>query len=272
VTATLAGYAYVTEIEAWTPSAPDVAAPSVPAGLAATAVGSTQVNLTWTAATDNVGVAGYRVYRGGTLVGSPAGASYSDTGLTAATTYSYTVAACDTAGNCSAQSTAASATTGAAAAASSNVALASAGAVATASSTLAGHPVTAVNNDERTGGNYSNGLSWVDATANSYPDWVQINLAGSRTIDRVVLYTMQDNYTNPVEPTDVLTFSKYGVTGFTVETWNGSAWVTQATVTGNNLVKRTVTFGAVTTDRIRVSVTATLAGYAYVTEIEAWGN
>jgi len=66
--------------------------------------------------------------------------------------------------------------------------------------------------------------------------------------------------------------TKYGITGFTVQTWNGSAWVTQATITGNNLVKRTVTFGAVATDRIRINVTSSPDGYSYVSEIEAWGH
>ncbi|MBK8570745.1 MAG: hypothetical protein IPN81_12810 [Nitrosomonadales bacterium] len=66
-----------------------------------------------------------------------------------------------------------------------------------------------------------------------------------------MVYTLQDNYTNPIEPTDTLTFSTWGVTGFTVQGWNGSAWITLATVSGNNLVKRTVNFAAFTTDRIR---------------------
>jgi hypothetical protein len=48
--------------------------------------------------------------------------------------------------------------------------------------------------------------------------------------------------------------------------------VTLATVSGNNLVKRTVTFAAFTTDRIRVNVTGALNGYSRITEIEAWGN
>ena len=56
-----------------------------------------------------------------------------------------------------------------------------------------------------------------------------------------------------------MTFSLYGIIDFTVQGWNGSAWVTLATVTGNNLVKRTVTFTAFTTDRIRVNVTNALA-------------
>ena len=75
------------------------------------AASSTQINLTWAASTDNVGVTGYRVYRGATLVGSPTTTSYSDTGLTPSTAYSYTVKAADAAGNLSAASNTASATT-----------------------------------------------------------------------------------------------------------------------------------------------------------------
>ena len=157
---------------------------------------------------------------------------------------------------------------------STNVALASAGAVATASSTLSsGYPVTSVNNNVRTGAGWGNGSAgWRDATNGVFPDWVQIAFNGVKTIDRVVVYTMQNNWTSPVEPTDTLTFSLYGVTAFTVQTWNGSAWVTQATITGNNLVKRTVTFPAVSTDRIRVNVNGAADGNSRIMEIEAWGK
>ena len=90
---------------------PSTRSPRVPTGLAANPVSGTQVNLTWTASTDNVAVTGYKVYRDGSLVASPAGASYSDTGLAAGTSYSYRVAAYDAAGNTSAQCGAVSATT-----------------------------------------------------------------------------------------------------------------------------------------------------------------
>ena len=105
--------AWVMQVVAFkaTGAAPDTTPPSVPAGLSATAVSSTQINLSWTASTDNVGVTGYDVFRNGTQVGTTTTTSYQDTGLTAGTTYSYTVAAYDAAGNVSAQSTAASATT-----------------------------------------------------------------------------------------------------------------------------------------------------------------
>ena len=153
-----------------------------------------------------------------------------------------------------------------------NVALASVGAVASASSSYSSaYPAAAINNNQRAGAVWGNGGGWDDATASSFPDWVQINLNGSKTLDHVVVYTLQDNYSNPVEPTDTMTFSLYGVTDFTVQGWNGSAWVTLGSVSGNNLVKRTVTFSAFTTDRIRVNITGALASYSRLTEVEAWG-
>jgi len=100
-----------TSASATTQVAPDTTPPSVPAGLTATATSSSQINLSWTASTDNVGVTGYNVYRNGTQIATSATTSYSDTGLSASTSYSYTVSAFDAAGNNSAQSTSASATT-----------------------------------------------------------------------------------------------------------------------------------------------------------------
>ena len=98
-----------------TPVPPDTLPPSVPQNLTATAASSTQVNLSWNASTDAGGgvVAGYTVFRNGVEVTSVAGTSYNDTGLTANTTYSYTVLAFDDAvpANESAQSSAANVTT-----------------------------------------------------------------------------------------------------------------------------------------------------------------
>jgi hypothetical protein len=77
------------------------------------------VSLSWNAATGDVGVAGYDVYRNGTEVASTKSTSYRDTGLTNGTSYSYTVAAYDAAGNTSAQSSSVEATPQAAAGAPS---------------------------------------------------------------------------------------------------------------------------------------------------------
>lgn len=94
----------------------DTTPPSVPGGLAAPSKTATTVNLAWSAATDNSGgsgVAGYDVYRNGSLVGSPSATQYTDGGLTASTAYTYTVRARDNAGNASAQSGSISVTTAA---------------------------------------------------------------------------------------------------------------------------------------------------------------
>lgn len=91
-------------------SLPDTVAPTVPTGLTAAAVSTSTISLSWNAASDNVAVTGYKIYRGGTQLGTTAGTSYSDTTVTTGTTYSYTVAAFDAAGNNSAQSTATSIT------------------------------------------------------------------------------------------------------------------------------------------------------------------
>ena len=96
----------------------DTTAPSTPANLSATAISDSQINLSWTASTDNVGVLQYRLERclGSSCtnfaqIATPTGTSYSNTGLSANTTYRYRVRAADAAGNVSGYSNIASATT-----------------------------------------------------------------------------------------------------------------------------------------------------------------
>ena len=99
--------------------APDTTAPSVPTGLVATAVSSSQITLTWAAASDpsvpgqeTGGVMGYKLYRSGVLRATLGNVlTYDDTGLSASTQYPYRVAAVDAAGNASAQSAQVVATT-----------------------------------------------------------------------------------------------------------------------------------------------------------------
>ncbi len=98
----------------------DTQKPSAPTGLQAAPSG-TSVSLSWTAATDNIGVRAYDVLRGGTKVGTVSGTAsaapattFVDSGLTANTAYTYTVTARDAAGNTSAASAPVSTTTGAA--------------------------------------------------------------------------------------------------------------------------------------------------------------
>lgn len=81
---------------------------------------------------------------------------------------------------------------------------------------------------------------WNDASPDTYPAWLQITSPAPVTLPGVTVLSNADGV-----PSD-----------FTVSTWDGSAWVTRATVTGNTGVQRAVTFPQeVTTDRVRITVT-----------------
>jgi glucose/arabinose dehydrogenase len=104
-----------------TSQTPDTQKPTAPTSLTASAVSSSQINLSWTASQDNVGVVGYRVERcsgaGCTnfaQVGTPTATTFSDTGLLASTSYSYRVRAVDAVPNLSDYSNVATTTTQAA--------------------------------------------------------------------------------------------------------------------------------------------------------------
>jgi glucose/arabinose dehydrogenase len=79
----------------------DTQAPTAPTELESSSKTSSSVQLTWTASTDDVGVYEYDIYRNGSLAGSTSATSFKVTGLTANTTYSFTVKARDLAGNIS---------------------------------------------------------------------------------------------------------------------------------------------------------------------------
>ncbi|OMD36946.1 glycoside hydrolase family 5 [Paenibacillus borealis] len=91
----------------------DTSAPTTPTNLISSSKTATSVSLAWAASTDNVGVTGYDIYNGTALAGSSTTTSYTVTGLTANTAYSFTVKAKDAANNISAASTALSVTTSA---------------------------------------------------------------------------------------------------------------------------------------------------------------
>ena len=83
-----------------TPSpTPDATAPTGPSSLSASATSTSQINLSWPAATDNVGVSSYVLTRNGTQIYTGTALSFSDTGLSASTSYTYKVIAKDAVGN-----------------------------------------------------------------------------------------------------------------------------------------------------------------------------
>ena len=154
-----------------------------------------------------------------------------------------------------------------------NVGAASYGGTATASSTInANYPASGVIDGNRAATNWGTGTGWNDATAGVYPDSVVLNFGVNQSISEVDVYSLQDNYTSPVEPTDTMTFTAYGLTNFQVQYWNGAAWVDVpgGVITGNNLVKRKVVFAPIVTDQIRILVNSTADGvYSRIAEVEA---
>jgi len=102
---------YSALVGATTRAAADTQAPTVPAGLAASAVTSTTVTLSWRASSDDVGVIAYDIYSGSTQVGSSASPGATLSNLLPGTTYGFTVRARDAAGNVSAASGGISVTT-----------------------------------------------------------------------------------------------------------------------------------------------------------------
>ena len=151
---------------------------------------------------------------------------------------------------------------------SANLASAANGAVATASSTISPFVASNAINGDHVG----NASCWADDTSFGYPDWIQVEFAGSKTISEIDVFGLQQNHSNPVEPTATMT-SSYALTNFEVQYWTGSAWATVpgADVTGNDKVWRKFTFAPLSTSKIRVYVTSVVGdNRSQVVEIEAY--
>ena len=156
-----------------------------------------------------------------------------------------------------------------------NVALTANGATATASSTWSNPPYSylpsSVNNGDHRGLNPGNNSNWA-SNGTSLPQWMEVAFASSKTINEIDVFSLQDNYMNPIEPTETTTFSLYGLTAFEVQYWTGSAWATVpgGSVSSNNKVWKKITFAPLTTTKIRVYITATSDAWSRLVEVEAW--
>ncbi|HEU4713033.1 MAG TPA: discoidin domain-containing protein [Pyrinomonadaceae bacterium] len=152
-----------------------------------------------------------------------------------------------------------------------NVASAANGATATASSSFSGFAASgAINGDRKGLYVWQNGY-WSTASA-GFPAWLEVQFSGSKTIREIDVFTLQDNYNAPVEPTESMTFSVGGLTGYEVQYWTGSAWapVPDTSVNGNNRVWKKFTFAPLTTTKIRVLSSSSPDNYSRLTEVEAW--
>ena len=227
----------------------DTTPPTVPTGLSAHAVSSGQIDLLWSASTDNVGVTGYAVFRNGAQVGSTPVGSDSDTGLLANTTYAYTVAAYDAAGNGSAQSAQVTATTLAAGAPGDIVALPMpligrfAGVNAFADNDLDGTLIDFGANRARDDVYDGWGHYWRNLNL-PYPAWVAYDLSAVPVQQRgpvlVAFYNESDGYDNGPSSFTPLSYNEpqdYFIEGNAAPGSTSGApssgWVTLLAVSGN---------------------------------------
>jgi hypothetical protein len=149
-----------------------------------------------------------------------------------------------------------------------NVAASANGGVASASSTIGGS--SAANGNDGVIGASTASTTWTDSTPGSFPDTFQVLFDSTYTIAKVIVYSAQDGPSFTSTPSDSLTASVNELVTFDVQGWNGSSWDTLASISGNNLVKRTIWFAPYTTDRVRLSISAVGTSYSIVDELEAY--
>jgi hypothetical protein len=152
-----------------------------------------------------------------------------------------------------------------------NIALAANGSVAVASSIYSSQFIAANAND----GDRKGIVYWNDGTPNNFPDWLEVDFNGTKLLREIDVFTVQDNYQTPSEPTPGMTFTLYGLRNFEVQYWTGSAWadIPGGAVTNNNLVWRQFTFAAISTSKIRVLTSVTADGkWSRIAEVEAYAN
>lgn len=143
-----------------------------------------------------------------------------------------------------------------------NVALSSAGSTATASSTAAGFDPNNVLNGQTSSEAWGTpGVGWQDATADTFPDTLTINFGTARTIDKLVLYTL-DSATQPA--------STAGVRDYTVNYWDGANWKLLTSVSGNTQGTITSSFGPINTSQLQINITAANASTSNVVQVQAF--
>jgi chitodextrinase len=229
--------------------------PTPPGNLTVTSKTTTSVSLSWTASTDDTGVAGYDVRQAGAVVGSPTGTSHTVSGLTPNTSYSFSVVARDNAGNLSTPSNVVTTTTNA----------------PPANTNLAqGRPTAESGHVQSYGsGNVvdGNANSYWESPNNVFPQWVQVDLGAATSVGRVVLKLPPQS----AWQTRTQTLSIQGSTnGSTWSTLSGSAGRVFNPATGNAV---TITFTATSTRYVRVNVTGNTGWPAgQLSELEVYAS
>jgi RHS repeat-associated protein len=155
-----------------------------------------------------------------------------------------------------------------------NVALSANGGQAFASSTLnSNYPASALINGDVKGVGWGAGFGgWHDGTGSAFPDYLELHFNGEKRINEIDLFTLQDNFANPLVPTSDMTFAQYGVTSFRVNYWDSTAgqWATLTQVDGNTKVWSKLEFPTIKTQKLSIMILNGATNYSRVVEIEAW--
>lgn len=127
---------------------------------------------------------------------------------------------------------------------------------------------------ERAGGGWEQGGGWNDGTRDLWPDSLEVMFAGApKAISEIRVYTVQNDFRNPVVPDENTDASSYGIQNFEVQTWNGT-WVTVpgGTIIGNTKAMRVIVLSTpITTTKVRVVVNLGREHYSRIVELEAYG-
>jgi GH18 family chitinase/chitodextrinase len=227
-------------------SGTDTQAPTVPASLRSTATTATSVALAWNASTDNVAVTSYEVFRGGVSAGTTTSTAFTVTGLTANTSYSFTVKAKDAAGNVSAASTALTVTTGTTA---TNLAL-------NKTVTVSSVEIAGLEGPKAVDGNATTRWSSVQAVD---PQWISVDLGASYSVTGVKV-----------------TWEAAYATAYKVQvspTGADNTWTDLKSITGNTALVNDHTNLSGTGRYIRIYGTARGTTYGYsIYELEVYGT
>ncbi|HEV2884564.1 MAG TPA: S8 family serine peptidase [Pyrinomonadaceae bacterium] len=159
-----------------------------------------------------------------------------------------------------------------------NYALTTLGSIPSASSTYTtrNYSTDGAFDGERAGGGWEQGGGWNDATRDAWPDNLDITFGGGpKTISEIRVYTVQNDFRNPVVPDETTDASLYGIQDFEIQAFNGVLWVTVpgGTIIGNTKALRVITLNTpVTTTGIRIVVNMGRSHYSRIVELECYGT
>jgi hypothetical protein len=111
---------------------------------------------------------------------------------------------------------------------------------------------------------------WRDGTPGAFPDWLQIDFGTSRTLSKIDLYFVRDEFLDLDPPSESEVTTLYGVIDFDIQYWDGSSWVTLRSVRGNDKLVVKTTFEPVTTTAIRILVLNGQSNHSRIVEVEAF--